>query len=58
MLALGHRGHNINHKRVLRIMRENHLLCLKFTRKSRRYLSFKGEKTVVLSLKIIGIVNL
>lgn len=24
-------------------MRENHLLCVKFTRKSRRYRSFKGE---------------
>lgn len=42
-LALEHRGHTINHKRVLRIMRENHLLCVKFTRKSRRYRSFKGE---------------
>lgn len=42
-LALGQRGRKINHKRVLRIMRENQLLCVKFRRKSRRYSSFKGE---------------
>ena len=33
----------INHKKVLRIMRENNLLCTKFHRKSRKYNSFKGE---------------
>lgn len=42
-LALNQRGRKINHKRVLRIMRENQLLCVKFRRKSRRYSSFKGE---------------
>lgn len=33
----------MNHKKVLRIMRENSLLCTKFHRKSRSYRSFKGE---------------
>src|SRR5699024_11346946 len=42
-LALNQRRRKINHKRVLRIMRENQLLCVKFRRKSRRYSSFKGE---------------
>lgn len=42
-LALRQRGHTINHKRVLRLMKAHCLLCLKFTRRSRRYQSFKGE---------------
>nr|WP_276649421.1 IS3 family transposase [Globicatella sulfidifaciens] len=42
-IALKKMGYTVNHKRVLRIMRENHLLCVKFTRKNRRYRSFKGE---------------
>lgn len=33
----------MNHKKVLRIMRENGLLCTKFQRKTRKYTSFKGE---------------
>jgi len=42
-LALKVRGYHVNHKRVLRIMRENNLLCVKFTLRNRRYSSFKGE---------------
>lgn len=42
-LALKNQGKNINHKKVLRIMRENNLLCIRFTRRSRKYSSFKGE---------------
>lgn len=33
----------MNHKKVLRLMRENNLLCTKFTRRNRGYSSFKGE---------------
>ena len=33
----------INHKKVLRLMRENELLCKKFHRKNKRYSSYKGE---------------
>lgn len=43
VLALKKLGMRVNHKRVLRIMRENNLLCNKFIRRSRRYSSFKGE---------------
>ena len=36
------RGYEVNHKRVLRIMRKLGLKCLKFTNRSRRYNSYKG----------------
>ena len=36
-------GIKINHKKVYRIMKENQLKCVKFTRRSRGYSSFKGE---------------
>ncbi len=42
-LELKKRGIKINHKRVYRIMRENGFKCVKFTRRSRGYSSFKGE---------------
>lgn len=35
-------GYKINHKKVQRLMRELGLKCTKFTRKSRRYNSYKG----------------
>lgn len=35
-------GHTINHKKVQRIMQKLGLKCLKFSRKSRRYNSYKG----------------
>lgn len=41
-LDLKGEGYEINHKKVQRIMRELGLKCLKFTRKSRRYNSYKG----------------
>lgn len=42
-----------NHKRVLRIMRELGLLCLKFTRRSRqKYSSFKGKVGKIASNKL------
>lgn len=41
-LELKRRGYEINHKKVQRIMRELGLKCIKFTRKSRRYNSYKG----------------
>ena len=36
-------GHQINHKKVYRIMRELELKCVKFMRKSRKYNSYKGK---------------
>lgn len=36
------RGHIVNHKKVLRIMNQLNLKCTKFTRKSRKYNSYKG----------------
>ena len=37
------KGLNVNHKRVLRIMREESLLCTKFKTRSRKYSSYKGQ---------------
>ena len=42
-LTLKHKGFNINHKKVLRIMREESLLCSKFKTRSRKYSSYKGR---------------
>ncbi|MDY3902239.1 IS3 family transposase [Peptoniphilus sp.] len=42
-IALRKKGIVVNHKKVLRLMRENNLLCKKFQRRSRGYSSFKGE---------------
>ena len=42
-VALTNKGYNVNHKRVLRIMREESLLCNKFKTRSRKYSSYKGE---------------
>lgn len=42
-LALKDKGFKINHKKVLRIMREEKILCTKFKRRSRKYSSYKGE---------------
>ena len=42
-MVLKNKGFNINHKRVLRIMREESLLCTKFKTRSRKYSSYKGQ---------------
>ena len=42
-LVLKNKGFKINHKRVLRIMREQSLLCSKFKTRSRKYSSYKGQ---------------
>lgn len=42
-MVLKDKGFNINHKRVLRIMREESLLCSKFKTRSRKYSSYKGQ---------------
>ncbi|WP_297789322.1 IS3 family transposase [uncultured Anaerococcus sp.] len=42
-LVLKNKGFNINHKKVLRIMREESLLCSKFKTRSRKYSSYKGQ---------------
>ena len=41
-ISLRNKGHEINHKRVSRIMKECNLQCTKFHRKSRNYSSYKG----------------
>lgn len=42
-MALKNKGLSVNHKRVLRIMKEYSLLCDKFHRKNRGYSSYKGQ---------------
>ena len=42
-LVLKNKGFKISHKRVLRIMREESLLCSKFKTRSRKYSSYKGQ---------------
>ncbi|WP_138335312.1 MULTISPECIES: IS3 family transposase [Streptococcus] len=42
-MVLKNKGFNINHKRVLRIMKEESLLCSKFKTRSRKYSSYKGQ---------------
>ena len=42
-MELRKRGYIINHKKVLRIMNKLDLTCKKFTRKSRKYNSYKGK---------------
>lgn len=42
-IALRKNKLKINHKKVYRIMRENALKCVKFTRRGRGYSSFRGE---------------
>ena len=41
--ALRNKGLIVNHKRVLRIMRQEGLLCTKFKTRSRKYSSYKGQ---------------
>ncbi|WP_258236966.1 IS3 family transposase [Mammaliicoccus sciuri] len=41
--ALRNRGLIVNHKKVLRIMKEYNLTCTKFTHRGRKYRSFKGK---------------
>ncbi|MGI6579141.1 MAG: IS3 family transposase [Saccharofermentanales bacterium] len=42
-IALKKRGCVVNHKRVLRIMKENNLLCQTYGKKNRKYSSYKGK---------------
>lgn len=42
-LELNEMGYKINHKRVLRLTKENNLLCTKFSHKSKGYKSYKGS---------------
>ncbi|WP_373751074.1 IS3 family transposase [Jeotgalibaca porci] len=51
-IELRARGYKVNHKRVLRIMRQLGLQCLKFTNRSRRYNSYKGPVGKVAKNKI------
>ena len=46
------RGYRVNHKKVLRIMNKLNILCTKFTRKSRKYNSYKGTIGKVASNRI------
>lgn len=49
---LRNRGYTVNHKKVLRIMRERGILCTKYTRKSRKYRSYKGAVGTVAKNRI------
>lgn len=51
-IAMRNKGIFINHKRVLRLMKKNDLLCNKYTRRSRGYSSFKGEIGKIADNKI------
>lgn len=42
-LALKQRGWVVNHKKVLRLMRQYQLLCMKFKHRNRQYKSYKGK---------------
>lgn len=41
-IELRNRGYRVNHKKILRIMNKLNILCTKFTKKSRKYSSYKG----------------
>lgn len=41
-LELNNRGLVVNHKHVLKLMRDNGLLCTAFKKKSRKYNSYRG----------------
>lgn len=41
-VELGKRGHIVNHKKVVRIMKKIGIKCISFTRKSRKYSSYRG----------------
>lgn len=42
-MELRKRGYIINHKKILRIMNKLNIKCTKFTRKSRKYSTYKGN---------------
>lgn len=42
-MTLKEKGIIVNHKKVLRLMRENDLLCQKFRHRNRKYNSYKGK---------------
>src|SRR5699024_4642753 len=42
-MVLRMRGYIVNHKKILRIMNKLNITCKKFTRKSRKYSSYKGK---------------
>ncbi|MCD2138728.1 IS3 family transposase [Salinicoccus halitifaciens] len=42
-LALKEKGFVVNHKKVLRLMRQYKLLCVKFKHRNRQYKSYKGK---------------
>jgi len=50
--ALHELGFKINHKRVLRIMRDNDWLCRAFNRQKRKYNSYKGTVGTIASNRL------
>ncbi|WP_195513435.1 IS3 family transposase [Turicibacter sanguinis] len=40
---LHHRGHQVNHKKVYRLMKKLGIICVKFSNKTRKYLSYKEK---------------
>lgn len=51
-LALKKRGLVVNHKKVLRLMRQYQLLCVKFKHRNRQYKSYKGKVGKVAKNKL------
>src|SRR5699024_9686930 len=45
---LRNRGYMVNSKKILRIMRKLNLKCIKFTRKSRKFINFKNTNKIIL----------
>lgn len=45
-------GYRVNHKKVLRLMKENKLLCVKFKHRNRAYKSYKGQLGRIAKNKI------
>ncbi|WP_155451906.1 IS3 family transposase, partial [Apilactobacillus kunkeei] len=42
-LELTNRGYRVNHKLVLKIMKKNNLLSSSYSRKTRKYNSYRGQ---------------
>lgn len=51
-LSLHNKGYIVNHKRVLRIMNDLNLKCLKFTRRTRKYSSYQGTVGIIAPNRI------
>lgn len=50
-LELTNRGYRVNHKLVLKIMKKNNLLSSSYSRKTRKYNSYRGQVGKLKSIK-------